>query len=529
MVQFDLTTVFMVLTVAAFSSLSFFLATSSYARHKKKHATSRLVDRAEETVFIFKGPKLVDATQPALRFFDMPVSDANARSALLKKLKEIAPDFASELLAFFGSEKPTTLSVRTLTGRLSLSSRVDKGLNRIAIDDDPLNEIAGPREAVDFQATKQELDTLREIVDACPILSWRQDSSGAITWANRAYIDTLKASRVEGEELQWPLPALFNAEPPEGFGGERRSVRSSIRSAGTDKDIWFEPVSFARENGVSLHFAIHANPLVQAEEALRNFVQTLTKTFAHLPIGLAIFDKERQLALFNPALLDLTTLQPEWLSKRPSLHSFLDQLREKRQMPEPKDYASWRNDMAALERDAQDGCYEENWSLPSGQTYKVIGRPHPEGAIAFLFEDISSSVSLQRRFRTELGLSQSVIDHLPEAIVVFDSADMLVMSNTAFSSLWGVDPTSTIGQLALRDIAKIWQARCKQNAAWNDLNSYFQNRNTLDEWHGVFQLANNGRRVTAKFSRLPGGAILGTFSSQATRVNEKMRQLDYVE
>jgi len=53
--------------------------------------------------------------------------------------------------------------------------------------------------------------------------------------------------------------------------------------------------------------------------AQRNFVQTLTKTFAQLSIGLAIFNRERQLVLFNPALIDLTALPADFLTGRPHL------------------------------------------------------------------------------------------------------------------------------------------------------------------------------------------------------------------
>ena len=41
---------------------------------------------------------------------------------------------------------------------------------------------------------------------------------------------------------------------------------------------------------------------------------------------------------------------------------------------------------------AEDGLYQEIWSLPSNVTYKVTGRPHPDGAVAFFFEDISADV-----------------------------------------------------------------------------------------------------------------------------------------
>ena len=84
-------------------------------------------------------------------------------------------------------------------------------------------------------------------------------------------------------------------------------------------------------------------------------MQTLTKTFAQLPIGLAIFDRNRVLQLFNPALLDLTGLSAEFLIGRPTLASVLDAMREQQVIPEPKDYRSWRKQMVALEEAAASG------------------------------------------------------------------------------------------------------------------------------------------------------------------------------
>ena len=90
--------------------------------------------------------------------------------------------------------------------------------------------------------------------------------------------------------------------------------------------------------------------------------------------------------LFNPALGDLTGLAPEFLSTRPTLFSLLDALRERRMIPEPRDYKHWPREMLKLEAAA--GQYMDLWSLPGGQTYRVTGQPHPDGAIALLMEDI---------------------------------------------------------------------------------------------------------------------------------------------
>jgi PAS domain-containing protein len=66
--------------------------------------------------------------------------------------------------------------------------------------------------------------------------------------------------------------------------------------------------------------------IVRAQQAQKNFVQTLTKTFVTLSIGLAIFDRNRQLMLFNPALIDLTALTADFLSTRPNLLTAFDKL-----------------------------------------------------------------------------------------------------------------------------------------------------------------------------------------------------------
>ncbi len=166
-----------------------------------------------------------------------------------------------------------------------------------------------------------------------------------------------------------------------------------------------------------------------ARDNQRNFVQTLTKTFAQLSVGLAIFDADRRLVLFNPALHDLTLLPAEFLIARPTLFSFLDRLRDHQMIPEPKDYSSWRDQMGALESAAAEGSYHETWPLPNGQTFRVTGKPHPNGAIAFLLEDISDEVSLTRKFRSQIDISAAVIDNLETAICVFSSSGSLVLAN----------------------------------------------------------------------------------------------------
>lgn len=219
-------------------------------------------------------------------------------------------------------------------------------------------------------------------------------------------------------------------------GGDARR-RVSLPSP-TDGELrWYELTESPGPNGEVLGFALEADNLVAARSSLRRFIETLTETFAHLPIGLAVFDKNRRLGLFNPALTDLVKIDAVWLAGRPSLRDFLERLRETRQMPEQKDFTAWRRKLTEIEEGAREGAYEENWVLSSGKILRVSGRPHPQGAVAFLFEDISTAIHLERRYRSELELSQATLDRMSEAVAVFDTSGMLVFVNSAFEHLWG--------------------------------------------------------------------------------------------
>ncbi|MGR3661099.1 MAG: PAS-domain containing protein [Paracoccaceae bacterium] len=244
---------------------------------------------------------------------------------------------------------------------------------------------------------------------------------------------------------------------------------------------------------------------------MRDFTQTLTKTFAHLKVGLAIFDKQRQLTIFNPALTELTSLPIEFLLQRPTLHAFLDRLREKRMIPEQRNYISWRQRLFELETAAEDGTYEETWSLATGQTYRVTGNPHPDGALAFLIEDISAEISLTRRFRRELETSQAVIDSIDEAIAVFSPGGTLTISNVAYSRLWGEESCDTVAGSNILDATRTWGLKCSPTPVWGDARDFVALMGERLEWNAEVRLV-DGRLLVCRFSPLAGGSTLAGFS-----------------
>lgn len=471
----------------------------------RRQALAEGAPPAEETVFLFDGEELVDATTPARSLLAAAGGPAPPWPRLMAYLEARIPE-AGAALAALAERGRLRLSAPEGPGFV-IEAEWIRGLTRLTLragDDAVLPD------RLTLRALESELAELRHLADAAPILVWRQAPDGSVTWANRAYLALAAERQPEGEVFTWPLPRLFEAGPAEVAAGAAGRRRARL-AEGAGGPRWFDLHSqpAGRDH---LVYALPADAAVQAEAALRDFVQTLGKTFAHLPIGLAIFDRRRELQLFNPALADLTRLEPEFLAGRPTLAAFLDRLREKRMLPEPRDYRSWRQRLTALEQSAAAGHHEETWTLPGGQTYRVTGRPHPDGAVAFLIEDISAEITLTRRFRAEIETGQAVLDQLEEAIAVFSPGGVLTVSNAAYGRLWGIDPSVAPGQIGILDALRAWQARAHPAPLWGAARDFVATRGGSAPAGpaGEAELT-DGRRIACRFAQLQGGSTLIAF------------------
>ena len=305
---------------------------------------------------------------------------------------------------------------------------------------------------------------------------WREDG-GRVIWANPAY----HALKGTGEPFT----------PSTGRQQAKAGWYSVTRNGDTGQ-------------------AVPVDALVRAEADLGQMVQTMAKTFAHLPIGLAVFDRDRHLHIFNPALADLTSLSPEFLSRRPSLVAILDAMRNRRMVPEPANWKDWRRSIAQMEQAATAAHYDETWSLPGGQTYRVTGRPHPDGALALMVEDISSETIRSRRHRADLELCQGVIDTLEDAMAVFSASGRLVMSNIAYSRLWGHEPSSDIEGRGIRQLCAHWRAHSAPAPIWAEAEDFVATLGPRPPIGAEARLT-DGRLISCHFVALADGASLARF------------------
>ncbi|WP_333816163.1 PAS-domain containing protein [Tabrizicola sp.] len=487
--------------LVAMSALFFIAAWQS----RRDAAVPSIFDHSPARVsFLLDGDRLVDAT-PAARALLPDGEDSSARARLVTRF---GPDFPnlSEHLAALPRLGQVQIAAQSGSGpALVLKAEHLSGLTRITVEGGQ-GPAASPADAATAAALQQEVMAQRAILSRAPVLMWRESAAGGVIWANHAYLIRAVELLPEGEDLSWPLPKLFD----QPTAPKTHLLRLKLQMPSGAE--WFDLVRMPQGEEM-LCYALAADKAVQAEAALREFMQTLTKTFADLPIGLAIFDRSRCLQMFNPALADLTTLAPEMLIARPTLNAFLDAMRARAMIPEPRDYRSWRKQLARLEEEAAMGLFEETWSLPGGQTYRVIGRPHPNGALAFMFEDISNEMSRTRRYRADLELGQSVIDAVEDAVAVFSQGGQLVMSNHAYAQLWQHDPQVLLSEASIGTLCAWWREHAAPSLLWDDATDFVTSAGDRAPWEGEVRLL-DGRLVSCRFRPLTGGATLITFRLQ---------------
>lgn len=461
-----------------------------------------LMSEAEDSIsFLFDDEMLVDATPRARGLLDDADHNRTDWENFLTLLSARFPHLRSQCRDLASVGKKTITSKDGEPGWIVAEHW--NGLARLTLvqDQDCPTEMIEPLTA---QAMEHELETLRSLGENSPQLIWKRDAEGVLIWANRAYIEMSEALfPPSGDGIRpWPPKDVFPdaAVPP---GTAPIVELHSVSIDGQAKPSWFEVTSLKRGTDV-MYFGIDATAVVTSREAQQTFVQTLSKTFAQLSVGLAIFDSNRQLVLFNPALADLTALPIDFLISKPALFAVLDRLRDTQMIPEPKDYADWRSQMIALERAAKDGTYMETWMLPNGQTFRVTGRPHPNGAVAFLFEDISDEISLARRYRNQIDIHNAVLDKLDIAIAVFSPSGSMILANAAYRSLWGATADTSLIENAFLDELGTWQKHAAPSPVWVRLHQTIEKGAATAGWSDRFILEDIGD-VTCSYNALPDG------------------------
>ncbi|WP_299421712.1 PAS-domain containing protein [uncultured Shimia sp.] len=486
----------MILFSALFFVLLFFLCLAAavvmyQSRETDRQTTHPLVEPPSQPPqvarFLFRAGALVDANPAALRLCSEVPAERFDWEALRQKLSASFPDFpyaqgASQKrdVTVLKSNNPNDASIVTLDQWNDVA--------RVTLEQDIAPDLA--RRTAIFQAMFQ-----------APNPIWKINTKGVIVWRNTAYKSLGASLGFTGDSQPlFDTTTLSPGDPP---------LRFKLSSRDNTQIHWFN-VTAVRAGPDIMFYATEADAEVSALDARRSFVQTFSKTFAQLSTGLAIFDQNQSLVLFNPALIELTGVSADFLSNRCDLFAFFDHMREHHVIPTSNGQTSWHAQVSQIVQEAQLGAYCETWTLPTGVTYKVSGRPHPDGALVFLIEDITSEITVTRRFRSELEQVYGVLDTVEGALVLFSPTGQLHMCNQAYRDMWKSDPDRTFAKYTFFDALQHWQVDCRPSPVWSKLKNRILSTSDRSAWSASLTKI-TGEVLTMEVTPVAGGVTLLTF------------------
>lgn len=297
--------------------------------------------------------------------------------------------------------------------------------------------------ATQLGQTELALDSLTHLIESAPFPMWYRGPDMSLGLVNSAFVAAVEASDAaeviaRGSELidtpgedgarAGALAALEAGSPyvrtqPATIGGERRMLKL---------------VDVPLPTGAVAGFAIDIQDLEDARFELAQHVDSQRELADRMTAGVVQFDPDRTLSFFNQPFAVMAQLEPDWLAERPEFDRLLERMRESGRLPEVRDFPVWKAERREWFT-STDEVISEDWILASGDHWRIVAQPLPDGGVRMIVEDRTEQVRLASARDTLLRVRTATFDNLFEAISVFASDGRLYLWNKRFSEVWELD------------------------------------------------------------------------------------------
>ena len=335
-------------------------------------------------------------------------------------------------------------------------------------------DISQRKQRMKLASTAQEADErtrqlqhLREVMDLLPIPVWQRDAGLVIVRHNRAYGMAVEgATPVEGKipEFDKKTPAQAKQAQEEGKAiADRRYV--IVGGARKLYDVTEIPAA----DGSMVGFALDLSEVDALREDLGRHNSAMDDFLESSASAMAIYGADMRLKSFNYAFVALWKLDEMWLDTHPTYGEILENLREKRKLPEQANFQLFKQQQIKLFRDLINPK-EEFFYLPDGKALRVLAIPHALGGIMFAYEDVTDRLALERSYNTLIAVQRETLDNLHEGVAVFGEDGRLKLSNPNYVRLWNIPDEMAKSEPHVRDIVD----KCKPLYVFDEWESFKQ-------------------------------------------------------
>jgi PAS domain S-box-containing protein len=318
----------------------------------------------------------------------------------------------------------------------------------------------------------EEAASLREMIDMIPVPVWRRDLDRVLVDCNRAYASALDATRelvlAEGREL---APNGTSREPTIVRAGmatsaDRRSAGSHVVIGGSRRllDITEMPCPA----GGVIGFALDRTDAETAQGELRRHISAHAEVLENVGAAVAIYGADQRLTFFNAAFSALWGLDATWLAAEPSFGDVLEQLRERRRIPEHADFRAFKRERLQLFTSLI-APRQELMHLPDDRTLLLSISPHPLGGLTFVYKNVTDRLALERSCKTLTQVRRATLDNLFEGVAVYGSDGRLKLHNPAYLEIWGLTQDDVAGEPHVGEIAEKMRSFLDDGGDWAEM------------------------------------------------------------
>jgi signal transduction histidine kinase len=276
-------------------------------------------------------------------------------------------------------------------------------------------------------------DGLQQILDNLPIPLWRRHPDLSLDFVNLAYARAVEADRPRALQAQIELAGgRALAERVRDFGLAQSESRPTV--VGGERllfDFNEQPLADGRIVG----YARDMTSVESTQFELARHIQAHGEVLEQMSTGIIILGPDARLKFFNSAYTRLWGVESEFLRTEPTLEQLLEQLREKRRLPEQPDFPAYKRELKRSLMSAINPI-EALLHLPDGRTLRRVAAPHPFGGIVMTFEDVTDTLALERSYNTLIDVQRETLDNLFEGVAVFGADGRLKLYNPAFVRMW---------------------------------------------------------------------------------------------
>ncbi len=364
---------------------------------------------------------------------------------------------------------------------------------------------------------------LSESFAHAPVIAWRRDLSGRLTWVNQAYVDAVgdgSTDAVIGEQTELLFgdeeDMLRDLAEQARTTGRPATTRASTVIGSDKQKLEFREIPVMTG---SVGFAIDLTAQVTAVTALKREVEANQLVLDRLRRGVALFTKDLTLSYFNDTVAALWGLDSKFLHSNPGLRDILNALREQSMVPEARNFTTWRGEMVDRFQKLSD-CYDERWHLPNGTVLHLIAEPHPLGGIVLMVEDISEMFEMQREIRSVSLVQNAALSKLREGVLVLGLDGRRRLSNLAFGELWHLDE-AMLENAHIREIAALCEPLYGDHGVWSRMMEFVSGATEArGSWYETLERS-DGTVLGMAGTVLPDGATMFGFTDITDSVNKE--------